>query len=164
MVKCRQRADAVPGVCVSGIVRAAHFWKLFCLRGSKCSSQNANARTNHQSFSRQHRGAAAFQLSGFIFQLFVFLLFKIKHIFQSVFPKRPSGQLGNLPISPSAGISTSTVIQFSPGSDQNGRKAAPRWLLTHANEHFCAPQTARGPNRGPADGFPSEPEFTDEVI
>lgn len=68
-------------------------------RGSKCSSHNANTRTNHQNFSRQHRGAAAFELSGFIFQLFVVPLFKIKHVFQKVFPERPSGQLRNLPIS-----------------------------------------------------------------
>lgn len=132
--------------------------------GSKCSSQNTNARTNHQNFSRQHRGAAAFEPSGFIFQLFVFLLFKIKPVSQNAFPKRPSDQLRNLPISPSAAICTSTVIQFLPGSDQNGGKASPRWLLTHANERFRAPQTARGPNSGPTDGFPSKPEFTEEVI
>lgn len=129
-------------------------------RGSKCSSHNANTRTNHQNFSRQHRGAAAFELSGFIFQLFVVPPFQNKTRFSKGFPRTSLGPAEK----PSDLISTSTVIQFSPGSDQNGQKAAPRWLLTHANERFRAPQTAGGPNRGPIDGFPSEPEFTEEFI
>lgn len=148
-------------VSVSGVIRGAHFWSLFC--SSKCSSRNRSVKTNHQNIRRQLRDTADVLVLEFHLLARLILSFKIKLIFKEcscVF----------ILVTPSSGFLT--LFQQSYGAADfstclwghrakrrswRGWAEAPRWPLTHANQLCGIPSSSdtSGLSREPIHGFTS---------